>query len=77
MAGDRIWNIERLFNLREGLDPVKDDTLPVRLLTEPISSGPAKGKTSKVKEIIPEYYKLRGWDAKGVPTPAKLAELGL
>lgn len=76
-AGDRIWNIERLFNLREGLDPAKDDTLPVRLLTEPISSGPAKGKTSKVKDIIPEYYKLRGWDAKGTPTPAKLTELGL
>lgn len=76
-AGDRIWNIERLFNLREGLDPVKDDTLPVRLLTEPIPGGPAKGKLSRVKEIIPEYYQLRGWDAKGVPTRAKLSELGL
>ncbi|MDO9509542.1 MAG: aldehyde ferredoxin oxidoreductase family protein [Thermovirgaceae bacterium] len=77
VTGDRIWNIERLFNLREGLDPAKDDTLPTRLLTEPIPAGPAKGKLSKVKDIIPEYYKLRGWDAKGVPTPAKLAELGL
>ncbi len=76
-AGDRIWTLERLFNLREGLDPAKDDTLPVRLLTEPISSGPAKGKISRVKEIIPEYYKLRGWDAKGIPTAAKLKELGL
>lgn len=76
-VGDRIWNMERLFNLREGLDPEKDDTLPMRLLTEPIPGGPAKGKLSKVKEIIPEYYKLRGWDAKGIPTPAGLAELGL
>ncbi len=76
-AGDRIWTLERLFNLREGLDPAKDDTLPVRLLAEPIPSGPAKGKLSKISEMIPEYYKLRGWDAKGVPTPAKLKELGL
>ncbi|MDT8284864.1 MAG: aldehyde ferredoxin oxidoreductase family protein, partial [Thermovirgaceae bacterium] len=76
-AGDRIWTLERLFNLREGLDPAKDDTLPVRLLTEPIPAGPAKGKLSRISEMIPEYYKLRGWDAKGVPTAAKLEELGL
>jgi aldehyde:ferredoxin oxidoreductase len=76
-CGDRIWNLERLFNLREGLDPAKDDTLPTRLLEEPIPEGPAKGKLSRVKEIIPEYYALRGWDAQGIPTKEKLAELGL
>jgi aldehyde:ferredoxin oxidoreductase len=76
-CGDRIWNLERLFNLREGLDPAKDDTLPKRLLEEPIPEGPAKGKLSRVKEIIPEYYALRGWDVQGIPTKEKLAELGL
>ncbi|MEA3508472.1 MAG: aldehyde ferredoxin oxidoreductase family protein [Synergistota bacterium] len=76
-AGDRIWTLERLFNLREGLDSAKDDTLPVRLLNEPIPGGPAKGKVSLLGEMLPEYYSLRGWDEKGVPKKAKLAELGL
>jgi aldehyde:ferredoxin oxidoreductase len=76
-AGDRIWTLERLFNLREGLDAARDDTLPVRLLKEPIPKGPAEGKLSRIDKMIPEYYKLRGWDEKGVPTPAKLAELGI
>ncbi len=76
-AGDRIWNLERLFNLREGLDAARDDTLPARLLKEPIPEGPAKGKVSRIGEMIPEYYKLRGWDEKGIPTPSKLAEVGI
>jgi len=76
-TGDRIWTLERLFNLREGLDAARDDTLPVRLLKEPIPKGPAEGKLSRIDKMIPEYYKLRGWDEKGVPTPAKLAELGI
>jgi len=76
-AGERIWNLERLFNLREGLDPAKDDTLPKRLLNDPIPGGPAKGKVSMLHEMLPEYYELRGWDEKGIPKPAKLAELGL
>jgi len=76
-AGDRIWNIERMFNLREGLDPVKEDTLPDRLLKEPIPEGPSKGMVSRLPEMLPEYYKARGWDEKGIPTEAKLQELGL
>lgn len=75
-AGERIWNIERLFNIREGLDP-SEDTLPARLLNEPIPEGPAKGMVSRLPEMLPEYYKLRGWDSKGVPTTGKLEELGL
>ena len=75
-AGDRIWNIERLFNLREGLDP-KEDTLPDRLLNEPIPDGPSKGMVSRLPEMLPEYYKARGWDEEGLPTAAKLRELGL
>jgi len=75
-AGERIWNIERLFNLREGMDTA-EDTLPARLLNEPIPEGPAKGMVSHLPEMLPEYYKLRGWDSKGIPTTGKLEELGL
>lgn len=75
-AGERIWNIERLFNIREGMDP-SEDTLPERLLKEPIPEGPSKGKISHVPEMLPVYYELRGWDARGYPTAGKLEELGL
>jgi aldehyde:ferredoxin oxidoreductase len=75
-AGERIWNLERLFNLKAGFT-AKDDTLPERMLKEPIKSGPAKGEVSHVPEMLPEYYKLRGWDAKGVPTKERLQQLQL
>jgi aldehyde:ferredoxin oxidoreductase len=75
-AGERIWNLERLFNLKAGFT-AKDDTLPERLLKEPIRSGPAKGEVSHVPEMLPEYYKLRGWDTKGVPTKERLQQLQL
>ncbi len=75
-AGDRIWNLERLFNLASGLS-AKDDTLPERLLKDPMPAGPCKGEISKLDQMLPEYYTLRGWDAKGVPTKEKKAELGL
>ncbi len=75
-AGDRIWNIEKLFNLESGLDS-SDDTLPKRLLEEPIPEGPSKGWITKLDEMLPKYYEERGWDEKGVPTEEKLVELGL
>ncbi len=75
-AGERIWNLERLFNLRAGFTS-KDDTLPERLLKEPMPVGPAKGHVVKLEKMLPEYYELRGWDENGVPTKAKLKELGL
>jgi aldehyde:ferredoxin oxidoreductase len=75
-AGERIWNLERLFNLKAGFT-AKDDTLPERLLKEPIRSGPAKGEVSHVPEMLPEYYKLRGWDTKGVPSKERLQQLQL
>ncbi len=75
-AGERIWNLERLYNLKAGLTH-KDDTLPKRLLEEPIKTGPNAGKVHRLSELLPDYYKLRGWDDKGVPTQAKLKELGL
>ncbi len=76
-CGERIWNLERLFNLREGLNPSKEDTLPPRLLKEPIPEGPGKGKLSRVPEMLPEYYRLRGWDEKGIPTEETRRRLDL
>ena len=75
-VGERIWNLERLYNLREGFTAA-DDTLPPRLLNEPVGAGPSKGWVSKLEPMLREYYRSRGWDAQGVPGPAKLAELGL
>jgi aldehyde:ferredoxin oxidoreductase len=75
-AGDRIWNIERLFNLKAGLS-TDDDTLPKRLLEEPITEGPNKGNVHRLAEMLPEYYELRGWNKEGVPTEPKLAGLGI
>ncbi len=75
-AGERIWNLERLYNLREGFSR-KDDTLPPRLLNEPVTEGPSKGWVSHLEPMLEEYYRARGWDGDGVPTSRKLAELGL
>ncbi len=71
-----MWNMERLFNLKAGITKA-DDTLPSRFLKEPMPEGPAKGRVSKLDEMLPQYYELRGWNADGVPSPGKLAELGL
>jgi len=75
-AGERVYNLEKLFNIKAGLTK-NDDTLPKRLLTEPIVEGPSKGEKSRVAELIPQYYAARGWDANGVPTDERLAKLGL
>jgi len=52
----------------------KDDTLPKRLLEEPMPEGPAKGQVVELEKMKEEYYKLRGW-VNGIPTPEKLKEL--
>jgi aldehyde:ferredoxin oxidoreductase len=75
-VGERVWNLERLYNLREGFTS-KDDTLPGRLLNEPAPDGPTQGWVVHLEPMLQEYYRARGWDAKGVPTPQKLAELEL
>lgn len=75
-AGERIWNLERLFNLAAGIDP-SQDKLPKRLLAEPIPEGPSKGHVHRLAELLPQYYIERGWDATGIPTQGKLAALGL
>lgn len=76
MAGERIWNLEKLFNLEAGLTR-QDDYLPPRLLNEPVTSGPSKGRVTELEVMLDEYYKVRGWDMEGVPTEEKLAELSL
>jgi len=75
-VGERVWNLERLYNLREGFTR-SDDTLPPRLLHEPVESGPSAGYVSHLEPMLDEYYQFRGWDAKGMPRPTKLKELGL
>ncbi len=74
--GERVWNLERLWNERAGFTG-QDDTLPRRILEEPLPSGPAKGQVNRLGEMLPEYYRLRGWDAAGRITQDKLKELGL
>jgi aldehyde:ferredoxin oxidoreductase len=75
-VGERIWNLERVWNLRAGLTAA-DDTLPKRMLYEPITSGPAQGEVSRLAEMLPEYYRERNWNEEGEPSEAKLAELGI
>jgi aldehyde:ferredoxin oxidoreductase len=76
ITGERIWNLERLFNLRAGLGR-QDDTLPRRILEEPADIGVGKGQVSRVPEMLPVYYALRGWDEQGVPSDQTLERLGL
>ena len=75
-AGERTWNLERLWNLKAGLTAA-DDNLPERLLKVPHKSGPAKGVTVHLDQMLPVYYRTRGWDENGVPRREKLLELGL
>ncbi|KAA0258536.1 aldehyde ferredoxin oxidoreductase family protein [Deferribacter autotrophicus] len=75
-CGERVWNLERLFNLKAGIDP-KQDTLPKRILEEPVSDGPHKGSVAKLSEMLPKYYEVRGWSKDGIPTEEKLKELDL
>jgi aldehyde:ferredoxin oxidoreductase len=76
LLGERIWNMERLFNNAAGFT-AKDDDLPPRLKTEPAKTGPAKGLVNGIDKMRPEYYKVRGWTPEGVPTKETLARLGL
>ena len=75
-VGERIWNMERQYNIAAGFTGA-DDTLPERLLKDAAKSGPAKGSVNRLHEMLPEYYELRGWDASGVPTAETLGRLGL
>jgi aldehyde:ferredoxin oxidoreductase len=77
--GERIYNLERLFNVNRGISR-KDDILPYRVMMEPIPDGPAKGRCcskDNLDAMLDTFYQLRGWDRDGIPTNKKLAELGL
>ena len=76
LVGERIWNLERQYNLAAGFTR-KDDDLPPRLKKEAAKTGPAKGVVSHVEEMLPEYYKVRGWDSEGVPTGETKTRLGI
>jgi len=76
MAGERIWNLERLFNNRAGLSR-KDDTLPPRMTSEPLSGGAVHGQVVELEPMLEEYYRIRGWDEDGNPKAETLARLGL
>src|SRR6056297_3935035 len=65
-VGERIYNLERQFNLEAGITK-DDDVLPPRLLNDPIPAGPMKGKVARAPEMLPKYYKVRGWNEDGVP----------
>jgi aldehyde:ferredoxin oxidoreductase len=77
-TGERIVNLSRAFNMRDGFTRA-DDNLPKRLTEEPMPDGPAKGHVvEQLDTLLDNYYEARGWDKKtGKPTPEKLKELGL
>lgn len=75
-SSERIWNVERLYNLREGFTK-KDDSLPKRFLEQPMAEGPTKGHVVELDKLLSDYYQQRGWDPEGKITPEKLEELGL
>ncbi|MEW5963607.1 MAG: aldehyde ferredoxin oxidoreductase family protein [Pseudomonadota bacterium] len=74
--GERIWNMERVFNNKAGFT-AKDDSLPPRLLKEAAKTGPAKGLVNGLEKMLPEYYALRGWTSEGVPTNETLSRLAV
>jgi aldehyde:ferredoxin oxidoreductase len=75
-VGERIWNMERQYNLWAGFTG-KDDTLPSRLLKDAAKTGPAKGLTNQLDKMLPEYYQVRGWTPDGVPTNETLERLSI
>ena len=78
-VGERVWNLDRAFNVRDGFDR-RHDTLPKRVQTEPLHTREAGGEGEMVRKLdafLDEYYRLRGWTTIGIPTREKLKELGL
>ena len=80
LAAERIWNLERAFNVREG-QRRKDDWLPERFVTEEVPDGPSEGMMihpDELNRMLDEYYEFRGWDKEtGIPTKDRLKKLGL
>lgn len=74
-VGDRIYNLERMFNKAAGMKP-EDDRLPKRIAEDEIVNGPSKGMHSQIKLTLPQYYEARGWK-DAFPTEETLKRLGL
>jgi aldehyde:ferredoxin oxidoreductase len=75
--GERIYNVERAFNIREGLGR-KDDNPPARYIVSELHGKPTIGvDPTKYQAMLDEYYKFKGWDKEGIPTKKKLEELNL
>ena len=74
--GERVWNMQKIFNLKAGCTR-EDDTLPPRLLREPLTEGAPKGRVWERQPLLDDYYRARGWDREGRPTPEKLRDLGI
>ena len=75
-AAERVINVERLFLVRAGFSAA-DDTLPPRIVAEPLPDGPAAGHVCELDRMLPPYYELRGWDEDGRPTAETLRALAL
>jgi len=77
--GERIWNLERAFNVREGVRR-NQDLLPYRVMNEPVPEGMHKGMycpSGELDAMLDAYYALRGWTSEGIPTREKMENLGL
>jgi aldehyde:ferredoxin oxidoreductase len=74
--GERIYNLERAFNAREGFGR-KEDALPRRLVATPLPEGHSKNITVMLDPMLDEYYRLRGWTSDGLPTASTLSDLKL
>jgi len=75
-VGERVWTLERMYNLQAGFTAA-DDTLPPRLLKDAAKSGPAEGKVNGLGKMLPEYYETRGWTPDGVPSNETLERIAL
>jgi aldehyde:ferredoxin oxidoreductase len=74
--GERVTCLQHLFNIKMGLDPVKENVMPKRFET-PHKTGGAAGQVPDWKYILQDFWKTKGWDEKGIPTKEKLKDLGL
>ncbi|MFT5502877.1 MAG: aldehyde:ferredoxin oxidoreductase [Gammaproteobacteria bacterium] len=75
-VGERVWNIEKQFNLAAGFSRA-DDRLPTRMTTEPAKGGSGNGETVDLEPMLDEYYQIRGWDKNGQPLSDTLDRLNL
>ncbi|MBU4564990.1 MAG: aldehyde ferredoxin oxidoreductase family protein [Proteobacteria bacterium] len=75
-VGERIFNAERIFLNQAGFSR-EQDTLPPRILSEPMPDGPARGMVCQLEPMLTEYYTVRGWSQQGLPQPEILGQLGL